>query len=214
MIDFAVLFAFIGSVVLFLSTPGPVTVMVVNNSTKQGFWAGFATIAGTNAASLILITVSFLVLYGVLAVSETLLTWLGLLGALYLLYFAVQVIKDSFHTQTLTLTQAQQAKKSLLSYFKQGFLVGIGNPKDVLFFMAFFPLFFNISENITLAILVLTLTWVLLDYAILSLYSVIFAKITHRGFVAWTGRISGVILLVAALFGLVKATATLMNLHF
>lgn len=95
MIDFNILLAFMGAVVLFLSTPGPVTVMVANNSSKQGFLAGLATITGTNVASLLLITVSFLVLYGAFSISEHLLTYLTLFGSLYLLYFAIQVIKDS-----------------------------------------------------------------------------------------------------------------------
>ncbi|WP_078256441.1 LysE family translocator [Moraxella canis] len=180
MIDVVVLLGFISSVVLFLSTPGPVTVMVANNSSKQGFLAGVLTIAGTNAASLVLIAISFLVLYGVLVVSETMLTWFGLFGALYLPYFALQVIKDSFYATSLSLDKAQTNKKLLAVYFKQGFLVGISNPKDVLFFMAFFPLFFGISENISLAMMILTLTWVILDYGILSLYGVIFAKIKIR----------------------------------
>ena len=63
MIDISVLFAFIGAVILFLSTPGPVTVMVVNNGIRQGFLASLFTIIGTNLASLILILISFLVLY-------------------------------------------------------------------------------------------------------------------------------------------------------
>lgn len=209
MIDFTVLFAFIGAVVLFLSTPGPVTVMVANNSSKQGFWAGFATIAGTNTASLVLIAISFLVLYGVLAVSETMLTWFGLFGAFYLLYFALQVIKDSFYATSLSLDKAQTNKKPLAVYFRQGFLVGIGNPKDVLFFMAFFPLFFNLSENIGIAMMILTLTWVILDYGILSLYGAIFAKIKNQAFIAWVGRVSGLILLCVAVFGVYKTVVLL-----
>lgn len=211
MIDVVVLLGFISSVVLFLSTPGPVTVMVVNNSSKQGFLAGVLTIAGTNAASLVLIAISFLVLYGVLAVSETMLTWFGLFGALYLLYFALQVIKDSFYATSLSLDKAQTNKKPLAVYFKQGFLVGISNPKDVLFFMAFFPLFFGISENISLAMMILTLTWVILDYGILSLYGVIFAKIKNQAFIAWVGRVSGLILLCVAVFGVYKTVVLLTN---
>ncbi|MDO4896048.1 MAG: LysE family translocator [Moraxella sp.] len=210
MIDFNVLLAFMGAVVLFLSTPGPVTVMVVNNSSKQGFLAGFATIAGTNIASLALIAVSFLVLYGVFAVSEHLLTWrLTLFGSLYLLYFAIQMIKDNFYAKTLSLNNADNTQKTLSVYFKQGFLVGISNPKDVLFFMAFFPLFFNVSNNIGIAMIILTLIWVILDYGILSLYSMIFAKIKNQTFIAWVGRLSGLVLLMLAVFGVVKTLGVL-----
>ena len=213
MIDVVVLLGFISSVVLFLSTPGPVTVMVANNSSKQGFLAGVLTIAGTNAASLVLIAISFLVLYGVLNVSEILLSYLTLFGSLYLLYFAIQVIKDSLDVKPLELnTQDNELiKKPIFKYFKQGFLVGISNPKDVLFFMAFFPLFFGISENIGIAMMILTLTWVILDYGILSLYGVIFAKIKNQAFIAWVGRVSGLILLCVAVFGVYKTVVLLAN---
>lgn len=211
MIDITILFAFISAVVLFLSTPGPVTVMVVNNSTKQGFLAGLATIAGTNVASLLLIGISFLVLYGVVNVGEELLTYLTLFGALYLLYFAIQIIKESFYVKTLSLDKADKAQNSLTSYFKQGFLAGASNPKDVLFFMAFFPLFFNVSQNVMMSIFVLTLTWILLDYGILSLYSLIFAKIKNRTFIVWTSRISGIILLLIALYALYKTIYLLVS---
>lgn len=216
MIDITVVFAFIGTVLLFLSTPGPVTVMVINNSSRQGFLAGLATIAGTNTASLVLIAISFLVLYGVLAVSEYLLTWLTLFGSLYLLYYAIQLIKESFSAKPLSFdetniktTGTNKASQSYPTYFRQGLFVGVSNPKDILFFMAFFPLFFNVSANIKVSMLVLTLLWVILDYAILSLYSVIFAKIKHQSFVAWVGKLSGVLLFAVAIFGIYKTTMSL-----
>ena len=209
MIDVAVLSAFVGSVVLFLSTPGPVTVMVVNNSVKQGFLAGFATIIGTNIASLMLIGASFLVLYGVFQVSEYLLTYLTLFGSLYLLYFAIQIIKDSFNAKPLSLDVADKSNQPLMNYVTQGFLVGISNPKDVLFFVAFFPLFFNVDKNINIAMMVLTLTWVALDYGILSLYSMMFAKIKRQSFIAWVGRLSGIMLAIIALIGLYQTISIL-----
>lgn len=209
MIDVAVLSAFVGSVVLFLSTPGPVTVMVVNNSAKQGFLAGFATIIGTNIASLMLIGASFLVLYGVFQVSEYLLTYLTLFGSLYLLYFAIQIIKDSFNAKPLSLDVVDKSNQPLMNYVTQGFLVGISNPKDVLFFVAFFPLFFNVDKNINIAMMVLTLTWVALDYGILSLYSMMFAKIKHQSFIAWVGRLSGIMLAIIALIGLYQTISIL-----
>ena len=77
--------------------------------------------------------------------------------------------------------------------------------------MAFFPLFFGISENISLAMMILTLTWVILDYGILSLYGVIFAKIKNQAFIAWVGRLSGLILLCVAVFGVYKTVVLLAN---
>lgn len=198
MIDISVLFAFIGAVILFLSTPGPVTVMVVNNGIRQGFLASLFTIIGTNLASLILILISFLVLYGVFAINEHFLNYLTLFGSIYLIYFAGCILKDSFDSTDLILNTQNQSKQPLSKYIKQGFLVGISNPKDILFFIAFFPLFFHISDNKGLTILILTSIWILLDYAILSLYGMIFSKISHKGFIAWTSRICSLILIMIA----------------
>jgi threonine/homoserine/homoserine lactone efflux protein len=71
MIDYSLLFAYFLAILLFLGTPGPVTVLVVSASVKSGFKAGLATVAGTNTASLILIAISFIILQGVFSVSET-----------------------------------------------------------------------------------------------------------------------------------------------
>lgn len=205
--DYTLWLGFIIAVVVFLSTPGPVTVMVANNGAKAGFLAGLLTILGTNLASLVLIGVSFLALFGVVALSDTLLNWLTFFGAVYLLYFAVGILKDAKTSQNLALSKDQNQTpfiKPKLSYVKQGFLVGISNPKDVLFFMAFFPLFFGVHSQKAWAVVILTLTWVILDYAILSLYGIIFAKIRHPKFVSVTSRLSGVILLVVGVLAIYK----------
>lgn len=208
--DFGIWLAFIGSVVLFLSTPGPVTVMVADCSAKKGFLAALLTIAGTNSASLVLIALSFLMIYGVVAVNDTALNIVTLLGCLYLLYFAFGVIKEGFVANSLTKPQgATPTNKALSAYFVQGFLVGASNPKDVLFFMAFFPLFFGVSDNQTLAMAILTITWVVFDYAILLLYGAIFARIKHPKFIRWTSRLSGIVLALVALVGLVRSLSLL-----
>ncbi len=210
--DFGIWAGFIGSVVLFLLTPSPVTVMVANNSAKQGMMAGLLTIAGTNTASLVLIGISFLVIYGVIAVSEHWLTLLTLMGCLYLLYFAVGLIKDSFTPviETPQNISMRVLQKPLRAYFSQGFLVGISNPKDVLFFMAFFPLFFGISANKLLAMGLLTATWVVLDYAILLLYGLLFASVAKPKFIQLSSQLAGLVLVIVAVVGIVKSLTLVM----
>ena len=48
-------------------------------------------------------------------------------------------------------------------------LVGISNPKDIIFFSAFFPQFVSISPHLDLSLTILTLTWIVLDFLTLSL---------------------------------------------
>ncbi len=206
MLDYSLITAYILAIFLFLGTPGPVTVLVVNASIKDGFLAGFKTVAGTNTASLILITLSFVIIQGVFSVSEQALNWLTLLGSLYLLYFSIGVLKDKVDIQR---TIEQNSEKITKNHFRDGFSVGISNPKDVLFFIAFFPMFLTISDNVTVSMLLLVLIWIALDYLILSSYSFVFSKISNNKVANIINKLSGSILLLVAIYAIIKMVKTL-----
>lgn len=195
MINTTTLLAYILAIILFLGTPGPVTVMVANTSSKAGLKAGFANIAGTNTASLLLIAVSFLVIQGILAISETALLWLTLFGSLYVLYFAIGILKER-----ITLPQHQQTMTQHHKHFRDGFIVGISNPKDVLFFIAFFPLFLNITDDKWLSMLLLIAIWMVMDYGILTIYALLFSKIKNPKIANLINKLSGIVLAAVALY--------------
>ena len=207
MIDYSLLVAYFLAILLFLGTPGPVTVLVVSASVKSGFKAGLATVAGTNIASLVLIAISFIILQGVFSVSETAMLWLSFLGAFYLIYFSIIIIKDKIDIQ-----QTVQESSSLVTknHFKDGFLIGISNPKDVIFFIAFFPLFLEVSSNIYSSMLILTLVWILLDYSLLSIYCFIFSKVSSNRVANIIGRVSGTILLLIGIYVLWETSRRLL----
>lgn len=198
-IDFILVFAYISAVILFLSTPGPVTVMVVNTAAKYGFKSGLATVAGTNTASLVLMALSFAVIQGAFSVSEKALAVLTFFGSLYLLVFAIGIIKDKIDLKQV---KDDDRIKITKNHFKDGFIVGIANPKDVLFFIGFFPLFFNLSNNNYISMAVLSGLWIVLDYAILSGYSLVFSKITNNRVVNIISKLSGLILLLVAVYAI------------
>lgn len=223
MINTSVLVAYMLAIILFLGTPGPVTVMVVNASIRDGFFAGLKTVAGTNFASLILIVFSFVVIQGVFAVSEVSLSWLTLLGSIYLVYFAIGIIKDKIDVNVLEISKpeaiqkksvqdpANQSRQSNQSrnYFKDGFTIGISNPKDILFFIAFFPMFLNISSNLHVSMALLVLIWIILDYAILTVYSFVFAKINNNKIANMINKFAGLLLLLVAIFAIYKTVTSL-----
>lgn len=138
MIDFALLTTYVLSIVLFLATPGPVTLLVVNTSTKDGFLAGLKTVMGTNTASLVLIIISFIIMKGVFSVSEVALNWLTLIGSLYLLYFSIGIIQDKVDMQKTIANNQPSISKN---HIKDGFLIGISNPKTYYFLWLFFQYF-------------------------------------------------------------------------
>ncbi|OBX84667.1 LysE family translocator [Faucicola atlantae] len=207
MIDFTLLTTYILSIVLFLGTPGPVTVLVVSASIRDGFLAGFKTVMGTNTASLILIFISFIIIQGVFSVSEIALNWLTLIGSLYLLYFSIGIVKAKVDIQK---TINENSNKITINHFKDGFLIGISNPKDILFFIAFFPMFLSVyPSNLNMSMFILVMIWIILDYSILSTYSFIFSKINNNKTVNIINKSSGIILLVVALYAIYNMVNTL-----
>jgi threonine/homoserine/homoserine lactone efflux protein len=112
--------------------------LVASAGLKGGYCKALQTIFGTNFASLILITVSILVLKGFLDINEQWFNSIKILGCLYIAYLGFQILKEVLFSKAGELSSQS---KSLDGGFKQGFLVGISNPKDIIFFAAFFPQF-------------------------------------------------------------------------
>jgi threonine/homoserine/homoserine lactone efflux protein len=55
--------------------------------------------------------------------------------------------------------------------FRQGFLVGISNPKDLLFFAALFPNFIDVAAPQLAQFTILAATWAAIDLSLMWLYA-------------------------------------------
>ena len=162
---------------------------------------------GTNTASLVLIVISFIIMKGVFSVSEVALNWLTLIGSLYLLYFSIGIIRDKVDMQKTIANNQPNISKN---HVKDGFLIGISNPKDILFFMAFFPIFLSVyPSNISMSMLILVMIWMMFDYSILSIYSFIFSKINHNQTANMINKSSGVMLLLVSIYAISQMTHAL-----
>ena len=172
------------TVVIMIATPGPVMMLVASAGLKGGYRKALQTIFGTNFASLILITVSILVLKGFLDIGEQWFRGIKILGCIYIAYLGFQILKEVFFSKQEE-SPSQLKSKSMNGGFKQGFLVGISNPKDILFFAAFFPQFVQITPHLDISLGILTLSWIVLDFATLSMIYLSFnhlskSKIYHK----------------------------------
>ena len=67
--------------------------------------------------------------------------------------------------------------KSNISLFRDGFLVAFLSPKAWVFFGAIFPQFLNLEENFTIQLIILIISWVILDFSTLMLYGFTAQKI-------------------------------------
>ncbi|EPY8429996.1 LysE family translocator, partial [Citrobacter youngae] len=83
---------------------------------------------------------------------------------------------------------------------------GVSNPKDILFFVSFFPQFITITHNFATSMLILTLVWIIFDVAVLSFYIVIFKRWMPTRFVRYSVFISSLFLLAVAVFGIIYNT--------
>ena len=165
------------AVVIMIATPGPVMMLVASAGLKGGYRKALQTIFGTNFASLILITVSILVLKGFLDIAEQWFNSIKILGCLYIAYLGVQILKEVWFSKQDE-SSSQLKSKSMKGGFKQGFLVGISNPKDIILFASFFPQFGQITPDLNISLGILTLSWIVLDFATLSIVYLSFNRLS------------------------------------
>ncbi|NLK67306.1 MAG: LysE family translocator [Campylobacteraceae bacterium] len=164
--NFEILVTYVFSVFVFIFTPGPVVALVLKNATKS-FKNAFITIIGTNLASLILILIASSIILGLFKISENLLTWLSFFGAIFIIYFGTTSLLSDLKNTTFESSEPIKNKNAFL----QGFAIAISNPKDIIFFIAFFPQFIEITNDIKTSLITLTVLWILLDFSLLLFYA-------------------------------------------
>jgi threonine/homoserine/homoserine lactone efflux protein len=133
------LWLFVLSALLLNITPGPDTLYILGRSTSLGWRAGAIAAFGIGAGALVHISAAALGLSAILAASATAFSVVKYLGAAYLLYVGIVLIRSSREAQPSAPDISRAT--SLRNIFWQGFLTNVLNPKVALFFLAFLPQF-------------------------------------------------------------------------
>jgi len=128
-----------------------------------------------------------------------LLTLLSLMGCLFIGHVAVQTLRDV----AVAGSQGERAEGVGLGGIWQGFTVGISNPKDIIFFVSFFPQFIQVTTSFEQSLLLLSLLWMVIDLLVLGAYILIIGKLLHPGNSRLITRCSGIALLLIAVLGVV-----------
>lgn len=187
------------AVVVMIATPGPVMLLVASAGLKGGYKQALKTIFGTNLASLVLIILSVLILKGFLNIAEHWLNAIKILGCVYIAYLGFQILKEAIAQETET---SPVQLKAVQGGFKQGFLVGIANPKDIIFFASFFPQFIGVTSDVDVSLVLLTILWIILDFSTLSLVYLGFNKLSQSALYNKLLSVCGAILVSIALYGI------------
>jgi len=154
---------FIVASIVLIVTPGQDMILVMSRSIAQGSAAGVATAAGVSVGLVGHTLLATLGLGAILRTSEWLFVLLKLVGAAYLVYLGVQLLRTHSHQ----LAGASGAPRSLTRLFGDGALSNVSNPKIAIFYFAFLPQFVAPdASHPTLAVFVLGLVFAALTFVV------------------------------------------------
>jgi threonine/homoserine/homoserine lactone efflux protein len=160
--DVAWLLFIIASLVLIV-TPGQDMILVMSRSIAQGAGAGLATAAGVSVGLVGHTVLATLGLGALLRTSEWLFVALKLVGAAYLVWLGVQMLRTRGHD----LATSAGAPRSLARLFYDGALSNVSNPKIAVFYFAFLPQFVQPgAAHPTLAVFVIGLVFAALTFLV------------------------------------------------
>jgi len=135
---------FVAAALVLLLTPGPAVLYIVTRSLDKGRRAGFVSVLGVHAGTLVHVAAAAAGLSAVLVASATAFRVVKYLGAAYLVYLGVrQLLSRVADPVEATLATPPHLRRA----FVDGFVVNVLNPKTALFFLAFLPQFVTVSRG-------------------------------------------------------------------
>jgi threonine/homoserine/homoserine lactone efflux protein len=190
---------FIVASIVLIVTPGQDMILVMSRSIAQGSAAGVATAAGVSVGLVGHTLLATLGLGAILRTSEWLFVALKLVGAAYLVYLGVQLLRSS--RRDLAIIAGAAAPRSLLRLFGDGALSNVSNPKIAVFYFAFLPQFVLPGAlHPTLSVFVLGLAFAALTFLVKGPVGLAAGLLSgwlrsHPRALAWLYRCSGVVLI-------------------
>jgi len=143
--------SFIAAVFVFQLIPGPGTLAILNATARNGMGAGFGAVMGTLLGDFTYMVGAIFGLAAVMHAHPLVFEALQGIGAVYLCWLGIQLLRSPISGDA---SAPEEWKKSGWRYFQQAFMVSLTNPKVMLFFMAFFPLFLRPDASpVTLGVL-------------------------------------------------------------
>ena len=130
---------------LLVLTPGPGTIYILSRASQYGLPAGFLALAGCTAGDLCLMLLAALGVAALLHAYPLAFDVIRWAGAIYLIWLGVKALRSRAKANATETVAAElpPTGRSLPRIFFAGLGVMLINPKAILFFMAFFPLFID-----------------------------------------------------------------------
>jgi len=139
------LLAFVLIAVVLILVPGPSVLFVVTRSLTLGRKAGLATVVGNAAGVYVQVIAVALGIGALVQESIHVFTAVKLVGAAYLVYLGITTLRH--RRELLAALDAPVHPKLARRILADAFVVGIFNPKVIVFFMAILPQFADRSAG-------------------------------------------------------------------
>jgi len=194
------LFLFAVVALIGIATPGPTVLLALTNGSRYGVRASCFGMVGAVLSDFVLIAAVALGLGALLAASEFWFSVVKWIGAAYLAYLGIRLLrsKGNFDVEESSTASDAVSKQKI---FLRSFLVAVTNPKGYLFFSAFLPQFIQPGEPQLPQYAALAVTFASIDFAVMFVYAMAGSKamqFLRASGVLWLDRICGGALLALA----------------
>jgi len=186
--------AFVAAIILFLAIPGPGNLALITSTGKGGIRAGLAATFGVIAGDQVLMWAAVAGVAALLGAYPATFKAVQWLGAAYLAWLGLKMLRTKAGAAPILNIRPRD-------YFRQALSITLLNPKAIVFYMAFFPLFIDPSRHqgiATFGAMALTIAVLTFAYGLaMTLLTYFLAERLRASprISAWLNRIAGVFLI-------------------
>ena len=186
--------AFCLAVLVFLALPGPGTFALLNSTGAGGLRAGAGATLGVIAGDQVLLWLAVAGVAALLAAYPLAFRIVQYGGAAYLAWIGLHLLFAKPGARSPVRIEPRH-------YMKQAFFITLLNPKAIIFYMAFFPLFIDPATHLgwpTFAAMAVTIAAITAAYCLTlcAFANAIASKVkAHQRVTAWLSRLAGVFLI-------------------
>ena len=166
-------FLFLQIILFLFITPGTPRIVIISYSMNYGVKSCIWTALGDVTANLVQGTLVIFVIGSFFLDNPIFLNTFKWIGILYLVYLAY----DIYNSAPKNINSPEKNKKTIFSFFKDGFLVAGTSPKAWMFFPLIFPQFIDFNANYISQFLILITTYIVLDFLSLIGYAILANKL-------------------------------------
>lgn len=161
--------AFVAAFIILLFIPGPGNLAIITSTTKGGLRGGLAATLGLMAGDQVLMWMAVAGVAAVLAAYPTAFRAVQWLGAAYLVWLGFKMLTAKPGAAPILHIKPHH-------YFQQALTITVLNPKAIVFYMAFLPLFIDPTQHlglVTFGVMALTVA------ALAFVYCFVVVLLTH-----------------------------------